>query len=103
MVGLLLAELRGQRVKVIPQRDNLGWYARAKQRDRLSRNGRPGRPRLVEEIALVFHDPISFEHAESNSAVGSPETRPLGHSANLCDLPAPAPQRAPRATCAVDK
>src|ERR1700730_19319089 len=93
MVGLLLAELRGQRVKVIPQRDHLGWHARAKQRDRLSRNGRPGPPRLVEEIALVFHDPIFFEHAKSNSAVGTPETRPLGHSANLCDFCLSATQR----------
>src|SRR2546423_15560860 len=87
MVGLLLAELGGQRMKVIPQRDDLGWQAGAKQRDRLSRNGGPGRSRPVEEITLVFDDPISFERAESDSAVGRLETRPLGHGANLWAFP----------------
>src|ERR1700681_11768 len=103
MVGLLLAELGGQGVKVIPQRDNLVWHAWAKQRNRLSRNGRPGRSRLFEEIALVFRDPIFVEHAESHSAVGRLETHPWGHSANLCGFPAPAPRRAARATCAAGK
>src|SRR5437016_4804827 len=87
MVGLLLAELGGQCTKVIPQRDDLGRHAGAKQRDRLSRNGGPGRSRLIKEIALVFDDAISFEHAESDSAVGRLETRPLGHGANLWAFP----------------
>src|ERR1700681_4897165 len=101
MVGLLLAQLGGQCVKIIPQRDDLGWRAGAKQRHCLSRNCRPRRSRFVEEIALVLHDPILFEHAESDSTAGRLETRPLSHSATLCGFPALT--RAARATCAVSK
>ena len=76
MVGLLLAELGGQCMKVIPQRDDLGWHAGAKQRDRLSRNGGPGRSRLVEEIAAdgqtfdpSMHEAISEAPGEANKVV----------------------------------
>src|ERR1700675_4667915 len=80
MDGSLLAQLGTQRVKVVPQRDDLGWRARALQRDSRPRNCRPRWSRFGEQIALVFHDPIVFEHAESNSTVGRLETRPLSHT-----------------------
>src|SRR5579864_1524485 len=95
MHGSLLTQLDGQRVKVVPQRDNLGWRARAEQRDSLSRNCRPRRSRFVEELALVFHDPIFFEYAESDSTVGRLETRPLGHVAILRGVLRPVARREP--------
>src|ERR1700704_5233575 len=79
MLGSLLAQFGGQRVKVVPQRDNLGWRARAEQRDRIPRDRRARPPWRLKEIALVFDDSLFVERAKSDSTDGSPVTHPLRH------------------------
>src|ERR1700682_4312089 len=83
MHGSLFAQFGGQRVKVVPQRDNLGWRARAPQRDHTPRDRRARPPWPLKEIALVFDNSLFVERAESDSTVGSPVTRPLRHAAIL--------------------
>src|SRR5438128_1728788 len=96
MVGDLLAELRGQRMEVVPQSDDLGWHARAEQRDRVPPDRRARRSWFFKETALVFDNSLCFEHAESDATVGRLETRPLGHMADLCGFSARATQHAAR-------
>src|ERR1700737_3236649 len=71
------AELLPKRVEVVPQGDDLGWRARALERERSARDGAAGRPRRAAHVALIFGDMGVLDRAESDPAVARPKPGPL--------------------------
>ncbi len=74
-----LAELGRQRVKIIPQRDDLARGAGRQQLYAAQGQSESGGLMSAELIARIFGDGLAFEHAEADAACGGSEPDPACH------------------------
>src|SRR4029453_17421285 len=76
---LRLAELGGQRVKIIPERDDLARLGRVQQRDVVEIKHASVGPVSTEHVAVMDGDAIARKRSETGLAVVA-ETKPRGHA-----------------------
>src|SRR5881396_558583 len=75
----LLAELRAERMEVVPQRDDLRRRAGCEQRHVGARECNARRLGRCKHVAGMHDDPLGIERAESCSAVRVDEAHPGWH------------------------
>src|SRR5438045_1915471 len=73
------AELRAERMEVVPQRDDLRRRTRGEQSHVRPHERDARRLRRCEHVAGVLDDPSAVERAESCTAIRIPEAYPVRH------------------------
>ena len=76
MSGRCFAELHGELVEIIPQRNDLRRQTGTLQRTRVPRKGAAGRARCAEQFAFVLGDMIILKCAEPGPAAIRPIAGP---------------------------